>query len=102
MSFLFAKTIKNMYLLGPTSLGGWGGMALPDICASLTTTPAHFWDVHLNECYDLIERNVTGVNVVCDTLLYFFLFYRIVTSLTTYMFYVRPVMSLLTRKNDCS
>lgn len=63
VTLLLTRPLAYVYLYGPRQLGMWGGMSTPDICASLSGSPAEFWsstNATLAECDERIARDFHG------------------------------------------
>ena len=72
VQYLLHSPLRYVYVHGP-SLGGygfWGGLRESDICASLTTVPATFWDAHSDVCQHKIDAACTSVITLIVTCAY--------------------------------
>lgn len=87
---LIVAPIRRLYILGPDYVG-WSGKAESQICSLLTNTPEAMWYTNNNICADLLEKKITSIMVVLETLFYFLMFYMIITKFVKYVFCVRPM-----------
>jgi hypothetical protein len=76
-AFVGAPTF-HLYLHGPGWAGGWKSRPREDICASLTTVEADFWQHNPLQCEDLIYRDFHSVYALVQVILYVWLFLTIV------------------------
>lgn len=88
------EPVKKLYLLGPSfaGLGFWKGSQMSDICADLTSVPSTHWAKHPEECEEMIDRNVTSIVVLFQTVCYFLLLYSLVWYLWYRLFLLPPFL----------
>jgi hypothetical protein len=72
---LIVEPLRRLYLGGPRlwGWGFWGGIALPDICAAVSTAPATFWWHHQDACAALVLREFSVLLVALETVVYFYI-----------------------------
>ena len=61
VSAAVVQPFTQLYLRGPTALGFWGGLPLPNVCARLTRTDSDFWvrtSESEQECRQTIDREI--------------------------------------------
>lgn len=77
------EPLKRLYRNGPglKYVGFWRGASSPDICAALTNVEARFWAAHLDECESLIDDDFMSYIVLFETIVYFYLLFRLGKSL---------------------
>lgn len=85
LSHLYQHTIveplRKLYFAGPTQLGGWGGSTESAICQQLSPLPNAFWELHVDECSDLLQLKFDAFRVTVEVVLYFCVLYYLVKLL---------------------
>jgi len=69
---------RHLFLYGPTLLGCWHGLPLPDVCAGMTGVSADFWRASndkLKECETTVDAHVWGYLVPLYVGAYFWALY---------------------------
>lgn len=86
--FVFEPPLLHLYLYGPTfgSYGGWGGQALPDICAQLTSTSSQHWDKNMDLCADMVHTRFDGFFTLFSVTLYTVFVFWLFKSLAYFSF----------------
>ena len=90
-----SRPLINLYLLGPTQLGFWGGKSLPDMCAEISQAKASFWISNPEECTDLVQHKVGSFLVLTETLIYFGCLLAIVFALFYRYLILSPLVASL-------
>jgi hypothetical protein len=63
---VFSAPIRTMYRHGPGfstpmgELGFWGGKKLSDICATITSLEAPYWNEHVPDCHNIYHAKEEG------------------------------------------
>ena len=88
------RPLRRLYLQGPSffGMGFWGGAALPDVCAQLSTVPAAFWAEHLGECEDVVTQHLQSFVVTVETTLVAWVAYRMCSAVCWHWTVVRPIV----------
>jgi hypothetical protein len=93
--FFLVNPLRTVYMQGPLSVGFWGGMGLSQICDVLSPlSPAMFWQQHIAECAELVDRRFQAFKVSVETVLYFIFLYQVCRFIWCVM------CSLFTRVED--
>ena len=83
----------QMYRRGPTRLGCWGGMSNADICMQISAgSSASFWEMHPEECRNIIDKNFDSFAVTTGFFVYGILLYKIASLIWWRYFVVTPVL----------
>lgn len=61
---LVTNPLTDIFKHGPTSMGFWGGARESDICASVSSVPAAFWERERTQCASMIDAQVDAYRVV--------------------------------------
>ena len=94
---LVLRPLRRLYLQGPSYLGFWGGQALADVCAQMSTVAAAFWAEHPDRCEELVTQRLQSFVVTVETAAYAWLAYRAVTACVWRWTVVHPIVSELRR-----
>jgi hypothetical protein len=92
--------MRRLYFLGPewNGFGFWQGRPHHEICSILTGvsgSDGNLWLKHsqnIHECEDMIQRKFTAFLVCCETIVFFFLFYKCVDYICFRWIYVNPMI----------
>jgi hypothetical protein len=82
----FVRQLASVYFLTPVlvgEIGGWGGKTLPQICGDLTKVEASFWEEHVSQCSELVEKRFIGILALVETILIIFCAYRAIQGAIT-------------------
>jgi hypothetical protein len=69
--------LAMFYTHGPALVGGWGGLPLADICASMASTPSARWQLHGDECLELVTTRFASLVACGLCVLYVWALYRL-------------------------
>lgn len=95
--------IRRVYMYAPDMngvFGGWGGKENYQICSHMTDTSEQIWQNNDMVCRDLIERRFTSILVVCETILYAYCIWKMVSFLVSYLLYHRPYLQAIETRID--
>lgn len=91
------RLMTKIYLEGPYlwGYGFWGGRAPADICAQTTNIPSLHWFNHPEECWALIDKNVTAICIGIGLITCFLMIYQYFSALWYRYTLVIPLLSIL-------
>ena len=92
---LVLRPLRRLYLQGPSFVGFWGGQALADVCAQMSTVPASFWAEHPDRCDVLVEQRLQSFVVTVETVAYAWAAYRAVSAYFWRWAVVHPIVTEL-------
>lgn len=65
--------LRALYMTGPSFPGGfgfWRSRDPQDICSELTNTPSAHWDIHFDQCDDLIDKRFRSFMITLYAFVY--------------------------------
>ena len=89
---LVLRPLRRLYLEGPAYLGFWGGQAVEDVCAQMSSVAAAFWAEHPDRCDDLVTQRLQSFVVVVETAAYAWAAYRAASACVWRWTVVRPIL----------
>jgi hypothetical protein len=85
--WLVLTPLARLYMFGPSvgGIGFWGGQDISEICAQKTNLSSEFWKENSFECFQLISKNFYGMVVLCESIFYFLLLWKLATCLSYFL-----------------
>jgi hypothetical protein len=89
----YFSIVRSMVLQSPTftilpgfKVGGWEGKDDTDICAALGGDSASFWEKHPAECFNKIEKHVTGYAILFWWPIWLYVLYTLYNKILHWVF----------------
>ena len=101
-SWFVSAPLRALFERGPGWIG-WQGRNYADVCAELTGSPATFWETHMDECSDIVDKRFQSFEIVVQFVVYGYLLFTITGLLVRACIFrwtvVLPVERLLANAN---
>ena len=88
-----------LYKNGPLFMGFWGGKQDSEICASLTNVQSSLWNMHNDECIDLIHKHYNSFAIVVYIVALFYILSKLFSYICFYILCVRPLQKVFITQN---
>lgn len=78
--------LVRLYLRGPAvnGWGFWGGRPVAEVCATASNVAVEFWERNPEVCAMLVERNVDGMVVAFETVVYYALLVKLACAVSSW------------------